>query len=141
MQQNNPPRRHAERDRGLDEGLVPERVYLGVDEAGEPRPIGDGQREDDVLNGRAERLRYGDGEDDLGNREEYVGDAHQRLAKPALPPSGDEADRNTDQERGPDRRDGDREDEAGEEQDGHVEIVGQTGGDEEIGYRWRHQPE
>ena len=58
-------RRHAERDRGLDEGLVPERVYLGVDEAAEPRPIGDGQREDDVLNGRAERLRYGDGEDDL----------------------------------------------------------------------------
>src|SRR5262249_10825102 len=99
-----------------------------------------GQREDVVLNGRAERLRYGEGEDDRGNREEYVGDAHQRLAKPALPPSGDEADRNTDRERGPDRRDGDRECDASAEQDAAVDIGAHPVGAEEIGFRWRQQP-
>src|SRR6516225_7445012 len=40
VQEDDAPRRHAQRDRGLDEGLILERAHLGVDEAGEPRPIG-----------------------------------------------------------------------------------------------------
>ena len=76
-------RRGAERGRASMKISFLSDARLGVDEAGEPRPVGDGQREDDVRAARGQRLRDGDGEHDLRHGEEDVGHAHQQIARPA----------------------------------------------------------
>ena len=139
MQQDDAPGRHAERDRRLDEGFVLEGSHLGVDQAGEPGPVSDGQRQDHVLDGGAQRLRDGNGEHDLRHGEEDVGHAHQRLAQPVASPSGDEADRNADQERGADRDDGNGERDARTEQDAAVDVGPHAVGAEEVDFGRRLQ--
>ncbi len=54
VQHHHPPRRGAERDRRLDDrSRSAQRPRLGIDETRPERPVGERQREDDVLDGRA----------------------------------------------------------------------------------------
>ena len=75
---------------------------LGVDEAGEERPIGQGQRDHRGFERRRHQLRQRQRQDQLRQGEKHVGDAHDGLGQPAAAVAGDEPERHADP--GGDRR-------------------------------------
>ena len=140
VQHGQAPGRSAQRRRALDEDFLLERARLGVDHAGEPRPVGDRQREDDVGQRWAERLGDGDGQHHLGHRQEDVGHAHQQIAEPAVVVAGQQTDRHADQQRGADRDHADQDRDAGAEQQAAVDVGAHPVGAEPVGRAGRPQP-
>ena len=139
VQQDDAPRGHAEGHRRFDEHLVLQRPGLRVDQTREPRPVGERQGEDHVLDRRPEGLRDRDREHDLRDREEDVGGSHQHVAEPAAVPAGDETQGHADQKRRADRDDRDHQRDRGAEQNPAVDVSAHPVGAEPVGVAGRQQ--
>ncbi len=133
MQHGEPPRRGAEGGGGLDKGFLLDGPRLGVDHAGEPRPVGDREREDHVGQRRAQGLGDRDGEHHLRDGEEDVGDPHQRVAGPAVVVAGHQADRHADDQRGAHRDEADEDRDARPEEQTAVDVRPHAVGAEPVG--------
>ena len=128
--------RHAERDRRLDEGLVLERAHLGIDEAREPRPVGDATARGSRSRSRvpaSARWRSRARSAARRGRCPRRASAPRRSSCCVQPET--KADRHADQQRGADGDDGDHQRDAGAEQDAAVDVGAHAVGAEQLGLR------
>ncbi len=133
--------RGAERTGYLDEFSLADLRDLGADEAGVADPGRQGEREDEVRHGGAEKGDDGDGEQDAGQGEKGIAEIDgENGVKPAAVKAGEGAEDQTQGEGHGDDGGGDGERDAGAEDDAGEDVTAEFIGAEEVMRGGRQEP-
>ena len=98
MQEQDARQRHADGDRRLDIGLLPDREHDGADQSHDARDLRDGDGDDDVGDRRAGERDQRDRQQHARDRHQPVHDTHDQRVHPA-DVAGKNADEETDDRR------------------------------------------